>query len=441
MNQLFQQIRLFGVQGISNRSDIKTTILLNEIIFSLIIVEFVLYPEFILKGDTVALLIVFTTQFFTLIPLILTYFNKPQIAKWYFNLVFTSFMTIMIMIHGQELRADFCYLIFGVTAILFFEKWWQRSLLYAFIIFCYFFSLYYTNHYPAIFAHKVTPLNSSIVFLAILLCVAIIIGRFVRESHNYERRQNDFLKQLEEQQKQIQKQNHKLERANDDLERFAYMASHDLKSPLRNIGSFIGLIKRKTKQYDDQNLKEYLGFVDIGVQQMSQLIEDILEYSKIGSDDEIESEEVNLQIVLSQVKSQLKHFIKEKNAQIECTSLPIISANSTQMLLLFQNLIENGIKYNESEEPLISIYYYSDEEFHHFSFQDNGIGIAPEFQKRIFVMFKRLHSQAEYQGTGIGLSICKKIVERHGGEIDIKSENGEGSTFAIKLPVTVANFQ
>ena len=434
MRKLFHQIRLLGVRSTDNRSVSKRTILLNEIIFVLLIIQFFLYPEFLINFDLEPLIIVFVTQLFTVTPLVLSYYYKANLAKWYFNIIFPIVMTIVIITHGQALRADFCYFVFGITAILFFEKTWHRIFLFSIIVGCFLFSDYYTNHYPAIFADNVSSWNSTLVFIAMLACIAIVIDRFVSENNSYETEQNNYLETLERQQTQIQRQNQDLVNANQDLERFASMASHDLKSPLRNIGSFIGLIRRKIKKYEDNDLNEYLEFVEVSVQQMSHLIQDILEYSKIGND-EIHAEEVYLENVLSTVKSQLQHYIKERNATIESTSLPIIRANATQMQLLFQNIIENGIKYNESDAPLISIYYFNDDQYHHFSFQDNGIGIAPEFKERVFGMFKRLHNTTEYKGTGIGLAICKKIVEHHGGEVELESVVGSGSIFSIKLPI------
>ncbi len=296
-----------------------------------------------------------------------------------------------------------------------------------------FFSLYYMQHYPAILIDHVTSWNASVVFIASLLCISIIVSRFAKEGYLYEKRIGEVLNNVQEKQREIQEQNTALTQANEDLSFYASMASHDLKSPLRNISSFIGLIKRKLKNYEDPDVKEYLNFVNTSANQMAYLIEDVLEYSKIGSADD-DKQPVNLEDTLLKVKNNLRRFLEEKNAIILNDPLPIIEGYKTQVQLLMQNIIENGLKYNQSEVPTIQISYVNDEKWHCFTFKDNGIGIEETYFNRIFGMFKRLHNTTEYKGSGVGLAICKKIVARHKGEITLESTIGKGSSFIISLP-------
>ena len=436
MNKLFQRIRLLGVDKQNSRTDNKIAMLLNEIIISLLFLESFVYIEFIIKLEWQPILVIFIVQVVTAIPLVLSYFNKSYLSKWYFNLVFPFFMLALIMTHGQGLRADFSFLILAVTAILFFKSLLQRILLFSIIIFCYFFALYYTNNYPAVLIHHVTRWNSIVVFLAMLSCIAIIVGRFVKEGENYENQLSTLLKNLQEEQEKVELRNTELARANEDLDKFASMASHDLKSPLRNISSFIQLINRKIKKYDDPDLKEYLGFVRISANQMSQLIEDILQYSKVDSYLK-DTEPVTLEDVILKAKNNLRSSITSKNALIEHDSLPIVRGYSSQLVLLFQNLIENGLKYNTSDIPSVKVTYKETPATHEIAFRDNGIGISDEYFSHVFEMFKRLHSSSKYEGSGVGLAICKKIIDAHQGTIRIESELDKGTIFHISLPKNV----
>jgi len=245
---------------------------------------------------------------------------------------------------------------------------------------------------------------------------------------------------LEKANKELEKANQKLElmkieleRSNEDLRQFASMASHDLKAPLRNINSFIGLIRRKVKKYDDKNIGEYLDFVSTSAVHMSQLIEDILEYARIGNE-KLPFSEVKLENLIIKTEYNLKRTLADRNATIQCQPLPVVIGNPTQLGLLFQNLIENGIKYNTNETPTIEVSYQETDEFHFILFKDNGIGIKEEFHIQIFEMFKRLHTSNEYKGSGIGLATCHRIMERHQGQIKIESQENQGSTFIIELP-------
>ena len=235
---------------------------------------------------------------------------------------------------------------------------------------------------------------------------------------------------------QIKQYASELEQSNKELERFAYIASHDMKTPLRNIVSFINLIQRKLKNYDDKDVHEFLEFASSNARYMHSLVQDILEFSKI-SKSESSFEEIDLNQVVLNVVNHSQNYIQDKNAVIQLDNLPAIVANKTQIHQLFQNLIENGVKYNESEEPEVKIFAKYTEKNLIIVFEDNGIGIPDTFKEQIFEMFKRLHNNATYQGTGIGLAICKKIVDLHQGEIEVASNESQGSKFTLTFPISI----
>lgn len=223
-----------------------------------------------------------------------------------------------------------------------------------------------------------------------------------------------------------------LERSNRELEQFAYVASHDLQEPLRMVSNFTQLLSKRYSGKLDPDADTMINFAVDGARRMQMLIMDLLTFSRVMTKG-MPFETVDLNDVLLAVEKNLQMTVKESGALIKAGHLPVIKADQVQMAQLFQNLISNAIKFRSEREPVVRI---SAEEKKHdwvFSVSDNGIGIDPQFKDRIFVIFQRLHDMAAYPGTGIGLAICKKIVERHGGKIWVESEAGEGSTFYFTL--------
>lgn len=243
---------------------------------------------------------------------------------------------------------------------------------------------------------------------------------------------------LKQSEAELKKSNTKLKQSNTELERFAYIASHDLKTPLRNVTSFLNLIQlRIQRNYNDPTIEEYLEFAVNGARQMNQLIVDVLEFSKLGPENTTTSKLVRLNDCIRLAIQNLKPFIEAKNAKVKIDHLPQIIADDSRMLQLFQNLIENGIKYNESATPEVTIRCTEQHNTYHIIIEDNGIGFREEYSTQIFEMFRRLHTTSEYTGTGIGLAICKKIVLELGGHIRVNSVEGTGSSFTIELPKTI----
>ncbi len=243
---------------------------------------------------------------------------------------------------------------------------------------------------------------------------------------------------LEESNGLLEGMNKELSETNSALERFAYVASHDLKEPLRAISSFTTLIERKYHPLLDEKGKEYIKFVVDGVAHMNYLLEDLLQYSRLVNKKDFTPEPVNLNQVVASVEKVLGQKIGERNALIEYPKMPIVSSNSLHMHQLFQNLIANGLKFNDKSTPKVEINCKKEENKYLISVKDNGIGIDKQYHHKIFEMFQRL-SKNEYAGTGIGLAICQKIIELNEQEIWLESTLGQGTTFFFYLPMEQAN--
>jgi PAS domain S-box-containing protein len=226
----------------------------------------------------------------------------------------------------------------------------------------------------------------------------------------------------------------KLQLSNEELERFAYVASHDLQEPLRTIASFTQILERKYHHQLDPDADEYIEFIVDGAKRMQQLITDLLAYSRIGRQ-ELKLRPININEVLKSVMQDLQAAIAASGAQITYEALPTLLADSMQIAYLWQNLLNNAIKYRGELPPQIHITATPKETEWLFAIGDNGIGIEMEYAERIFAIFQRLHTSDEYPGTGLGLAICQKVVERHGGRIWLESKFGYGSTFYFTLPI------
>jgi signal transduction histidine kinase len=240
---------------------------------------------------------------------------------------------------------------------------------------------------------------------------------------------------LSEQKSEIESKNKELEMSNLELEDFAQAVSHDLKQPLRTIGSYTGVIKHKYGKVLGDEAREYMSFVTNGVHQMHHLLSDLLIYSKIGHD-EGPKESINLNELLEEVTSNLEGQIAAKGAMVKIGSMPTVLGYYSGLIQVFQNLVSNGLKFHSDQPPFIQISHKRVGSDHQFLVQDNGIGIKPEYQEQIFNAFQRLHTQEEYPGTGIGLAICQKVIKHHGGRIWVESQEGEGSSFYFTLPIS-----
>jgi light-regulated signal transduction histidine kinase (bacteriophytochrome) len=245
------------------------------------------------------------------------------------------------------------------------------------------------------------------------------------------------LVQVESSEEQLQQYANRLEKSNRELTEFAHIASHDLKAPIRGIISFSQLFERRnTAKFDDTD-REYFNYIKNNAFHSAQLIDDVLNYSKIDKDLDAPVQ-IDINRSIEVIKMNINALIEEKNGDIIATELPIIMGHKSLIVQLFQNLIGNGLKYNKSEKAIVTISSQVDTNGDTiFCVADNGIGIAPEYHEKVFAMFRRLHSQAEYEGSGIGLAFCARIVNTYGGEIWLDSAVGTGTKVFFTLPKAV----
>ena len=231
----------------------------------------------------------------------------------------------------------------------------------------------------------------------------------------------------------VQERTAELARSNAELEQFAYIASHDLQEPLRMVSSFVQLLQKRYKGKLDPDADEFIGFAAEGAVRMQRLINDLLAYSRVGTRGKSFGE-VDLERALAQALENLQLAIKEKKAVISSDPLPAAFGDGGQLAQVFQNLIDNALKFCGKKQPRVHVSARPRADEVVCSVQDNGIGIAPEYLNQLFLLFHRLHTRKEYPGTGLGLAICKRIVERHGGGIWVESAPEQGSIFYFRIP-------
>ena len=264
------------------------------------------------------------------------------------------------------------------------------------------------------------------------------IARLTEDVETMRQRVVDALKTSRRHRDALEEQAAELRRSNEDLEQFAYVASHDLQEPLRKVASFCQMLQRRYGEQLDDRARQYIGYAVDGATRMQNLINDLLAFSRIGrvySDDR----EVNLAEVLAQAESNLSGPIAEAGAEVVADPLPVVHGDPTLLTMLWQNLLGNAVKFRRpGRVPRIRVEAVEEESGWTFAVVDNGIGIEPRYADKIFLIFQRLHPRGSYDGTGIGLAICKKIVEYHGGTLRLDGGYAEGARFVFTLPKPAA---
>ena len=279
--------------------------------------------------------------------------------------------------------------------------------------------------------------------VALGLVLAAILLAVLYQRNRQKQSSNEQLEQeVEKRTEHLTQANEKLTKANIELERFAHVVSHDLKEPVRNIVSFAGLTKRAVDRQNEDGIREYLQFIIDNSRQMNGLIEDILDFSRIDADF-AKHKMMPLSSIMERAQSDISLLLREKKGRIvenwpENTFKPNKIQLPFQLSMVFKNLLENGIKYNKSKVPTVQVDCHQTDTDLIFSVKDNGIGIPADYQDSIFEMFERLHSRGEYEGSGIGLAICQKIVSNLKGQISLTSKENKGSNFEVSIPLNFA---
>lgn len=265
----------------------------------------------------------------------------------------------------------------------------------------------------------------------ILLMIVAVIFLYFQEKSEYEK--FTYLREIKDKEQILEAQKKELERVNEELKSFNYSISHDLKTPLRSANSFAELLKRDVKNQKYDNLEDYLQFITEGMSKIHQLLDDLLSFSNIGNK-ELYSQRIDSDKLVQEVLRNYKGS-QYQNIQWKIGSLPDILGDKTQLEQVWLNLIGNAVKYSsKKEKPFIELGFKEEEEDCIFFIKDNGSGFNMAFQEKLFVVFQRLHSDNEFEGTGVGLAIVKKVINRHNGEIWAHSQEGQGASFYFSLP-------
>lgn len=323
------------------------------------------------------------------------------------------------------------YLKKGLWKVDAFEHWLVLSLIMGFVgqaVFMSFSGQLFDMEFDA--AH----LLKKVTYITVLVGLLINICHLFQESEKHKEELEAEVTERKRGEEALANKAEELAQSNKELEQFAYVATHDLQEPVRTVKSYTQLLAKRYQGKLDDEADEFLAYAVDGASRMGILINDLLSYSRIGSEGK-NFKPADCDLVLSETLANLRTAIEETSGTVTNDPLPTVMADGSQLGQVFQNLIGNALKYRSEEPPRVHVAARQIDGHWQFSVRDNGIGIDPQYTERIFTIFQRLHTRGEYSGTGIGLAVSKKIVERHGGQIWVESAVGKGSTFYFNIPV------
>lgn len=428
---LYVQIIYSGTTKTQADSRIKY-IRITNFIASTTILTAVLYIFFaLLWGNTVWLMTLIGLGASGVGVVLLNKKGHTNTSRIFYLLSLNLFIYLGSVIVGPLAHSENFFMVSIIIPFLIFEierpVWISTGIIVPVVLYCLYhytapaFSDFYLTTNQQIFLN---PITRMLEFSHIIVAVYLFIY--------YSRRAEQALQRSNY---KLSKQTAELKRSNGDLEQFAYVISHDLKTPVRNISCFMKLLSGKYGESLEPEAREFVDYSQKGAKRMEQLIDDVLAYSRIGRN-MAATTAVSLDEVISTIKFELAENMAQVNGSIVLAKpLPTVrNAHSTMMHHIFYNLIKNGLKFNDSEAPTVTIDWEETADQYTLIVADNGIGIAKEYSNQVFQMFKRLHNENEYDGTGIGLAICKKIAEYYHGKIWFESEAGKGTRFYFTLP-------
>lgn len=460
MRQLIEIISKIGTTKEHTPSERRMIHIVNQasvaaILFSFIFLVANLYSGFndsiIFSGLVIAL--------FTLVPFF-NYRKKHLIAKKLF--VSIGMAATVIIVAMSELNTHTYYFFACVFAamLMFFPKKRDLKIILTINVLCMSSSMLisYFNLLPKL--SLLNPLALGIMnVLLLMLVIFFLVDTIMKENYLFEKKTSQLLANINERNLELsaekesgettaevlietnahlhqemierEKVEKSLRESNHTLQQFTYIASHDMKEPLRTIGSFSNLLARRVAGKLDEREREYLDFITNGVNRMSILVDDLLKYAPLSNP--VTFEKVDLNNTLELIKHSLINLLERKNGKIEVEQLPELYVNRSQLNQLFQNLISNGLKFNNKENPQIQITCKEQESDYLFSVSDNGIGIPEDYQEKIWLLFQRLNNREQFEGSGIGLAIAQKVVTNHQGRIWVESKPEQGTTFHFTI--------
>lgn len=420
IRQKIHTITNIGISDTLTNSDKIRIRISNSLLLLIFIFQCCIWLYETIQLDFQGILIL---SFYLLFTLVLFFFSSKKLFRltsFLINFIYPTSLLWSVFVYIQPNNLEHVFILFMLTSVIISQKTWEKLILVGVNLGYY---LYTQSGHEMIgqAGNEINMVNDFFLFLMTVGSFIIILQILLYELREYERNNQSLILKLEQ-------QNKTLLEVNEELERFTYVVSHDMKTPLRAINSFISIIERKLSK-DDVEIHRYFKYVKDGTKQLHQLIMDSLEYARLGKE-AIEKERISS----NELFFDLVRRFTEENVEIYTNNYPDISSNKTLVRKLFQNIIENGLKYNNSVIKTINITATTTDSDVTFSFKDNGIGIKKEYHKQIFEMYKRLNKKDKYSGTGLGLAISQKIALQLNGEIWVESEVGKGSIFHIRLP-------
>ena len=390
--------------------------------------------------------------FFIIIALSLLALNAQKrfnISFFVMSFILPSMFLGVIILYGATLKMDYTISFFIVLVLTLYDEVWIRNINIIYLILLQTFSLYYTSNYESAFSGYINVFDSLIVLTATTLGLFILVFQFIRESKKFQTNQGQLNDHLDKKNKELREiiveketlnqqlleKTHDLQRANDFLESYTYITSHDLKTPVRNISSFSALLQKKLTPIDDPDVKDYLDFIRSGAIQIDGILNGIVENAQ-SNRSTLTLAHLDGQVLIEEIEQSIQIRLEEINGKIIYSGIPRVWADKMMLRKVFLNLIDNGLKYNNAKCPEVSIRYRRVNQQHEFTIADNGMGIPSQFSKDIFKMFKKLHGIGAFSGSGVGLALCRKIIELHGGHIWLESSSdATGSIFRFTLPI------
>ena len=418
--------------------------LINQLMLLVQVILIVVASLDLLEGDNSGFILTLLTAGFTLLIWILQFLGFRKISQILLVTGLTTIISICSVLYGKALGGEFIFFPISVFVLMYFDKGPQQTFFLIFLAINFIITQILQAYFQSPLSEKVNPSTYYYTFSASMISSFLATYLFVKENTRFEKLSSSLLSSLQEKneelkgaQQKLKRQNEVLENTNKELKNFAYIASHDLREPLQTIIGYTGLLEKKYTTSMDEKGKQYIEYIKLSTNNLNQLIVDLLAYSRINTQIVL-SESITTIHLVNEVVSTLKTQIDQSKATIEIGKLPEkILGKPSQLRQVFQNLITNALKFQEkANRPFIQIKGSNDPQkaYWEFCVIDNGIGIPDDQQENIFQIFTKLNNRQDYEGTGIGLALCKKVIEQHGGEIWVEAnpENG-GSIFHFTI--------